>query len=89
MRSESNAQGREARPGSGRVPSPIGLRIQERIAEVTLPSGCPPTRVRAGGRASAASLSTAEDGALEAQRLRARSRSRRRRHPDRFILQER
>ena len=34
----------------------------------------------------AASPSIAEDGALEAQRLRARSRSRRRRHPDRFIL---
>jgi hypothetical protein len=30
MRSESNAQGREARPGSGRVPSPIGLRILKR-----------------------------------------------------------
>jgi hypothetical protein len=38
MRSESNAQGREARPGSGRVPSPIGLRILERIAEVPPPS---------------------------------------------------
>jgi hypothetical protein len=37
MRSESNAQGRAAHPDSGRAPSPVGLRIQERIAEVLPP----------------------------------------------------
>ena len=31
-RNESNAQGREARPGSSRVPSPVGLRFHERRA---------------------------------------------------------
>jgi len=38
MRQESNLQGREARPGSGRVPSPVGLRIQVRSG------GLAPTR---------------------------------------------
>jgi hypothetical protein len=38
MRSESNAQGREARPGSSWVPSPFGIAHPERIAEVLHPS---------------------------------------------------
>jgi hypothetical protein len=40
MRQESNLQGGQARPGSGRVPSPVGLRIQERRAENSNPTPC-------------------------------------------------
>jgi hypothetical protein len=85
MRQESNLQGGQARPGSGRVPSPIGLRIHGGRRR----SRAQRSRAHPGsGRElpPAASPSIAEDGALEAQRLRARSRSRRRRYPDRFIL---
>ena len=39
MRQESNLQGREARPGSGRVPSPVGLRIQVRSGWDSHPQG--------------------------------------------------
>jgi hypothetical protein len=46
MRHDSNVQGRKARPGSSRVPSPVGLRIHGRIAEVPPPS--PGTGARPG-----------------------------------------
>lgn len=57
MRQESNLQGREARLGSGQVPSASRIAHPERMAEVSRPSPCGPTRVRAGGCASAASPS--------------------------------
>jgi hypothetical protein len=57
MRQESNLQGIEARPGSGRVPSANRIAHPERMAEVSRPSPSGPSRVRAGGCASAASPS--------------------------------
>jgi hypothetical protein len=90
-----------ARKTEALIPSPCGpSRVQaggrpggfiflERIAEGTIPSDYSPGRVRAGGCTLTASLSMAENGELESQRLRAHPPSKRSRHPDRFILQER
>ena len=39
MRQESNLQGREARPDSSRVPSPVGLRIHARSGWESHPQG--------------------------------------------------
>ena len=79
-RQDADLQGREARPGSSRVPSPAGLRIHNRVTMIDVNS------MRISSRQSDNDQDGAEDGELESLWLPTHPASDRRPHPGGFIL---